>query len=281
MVINFKKITLWDKEIIIKAKLKAPHVILDALENEACFYYILEGHSRLFLPYRQVDIPKKEGIAFQCGNYVSRMFGEEEETYAEVLVVKFPKEILRKIYSDDLPFLFQKIKKNKKKHFQKVQQSAILSDYVKSLLFYIENPHLAIEELLVLKIKELFIILANTDGSDKIQQLLESLFCETELSFRQLIEQNYSSNLKQEELAHMCMMSLSTFKRKFKKEFGQSPHSFFLNKKLEKAQSLIKNTSLSLLEISIECGFSEYSNFSTAFKKKHSVSPRQFRDYTA
>lgn len=83
--------------------------------------------------------------------------------------------------------------------------------------------------------------------------------------------------MKLDELAHLSMMSLSSFKRKFKKEFGQSPHKFLLQKKIEKSIDLIKNTSLPLYKISIECGFKEYSNFSIAFKKEHGIPPSDFR----
>ena len=73
------------------------------------------------------------------------------------------------------------------------------------------------------------------------------------------------------------MMGLSTFERRFKKEFGESPHKFLHRKKLEKAMELIENTSLPLSVISRECGFQEYSNFSVAFKKVYQTSPREFR----
>lgn len=277
MILNVKKLSLWGFDIVIRARAKTPHVVFDNLENEACFYYVLEGNSELYMPLQKVKILEKQGVSLQCGNYIGKFFSNEEIPEAEILIVKFSKEILQKIYINDFPSLFEKIKKNRIQHYGIANNSSLLMDYVKGLLFYIDNPHLAIEELLVLKIRELFILLANTDESDTIQQLIENLFCDVDFNFRQLIEQNYYSNLKLEELAHLCMMSLSSFKRKFKKEFGESPHKFLQQKKLEQSLDLIKNTSLSLSEISFKCGFKEYANFSIAFKKAHGISPRDFR----
>ena len=277
MLLDVRKLSLWGHDVIIKAKAESPYTIVDVLKNEACFYYVLEGHSDLYMPTKKIEVPHLGGISMQCGNYVGKFFSDCDDKPAEILIVKFSREVLKKIYIDDLPSLFTKIKKNKSTQYKKLNNSSLLLEYVKGLLFYIENPHLAIEELLILKIRELFILLANTDDSDVIQQLIEGLFYDIDWNFRQIIEQNYYSNLKLEELAHLCMMSLSTFKRKFKKEFGKSPHKFILEKKLAKSIDLIKNTSIPLTEISGECGFKEYSNFSAAFKKVYDIPPSYFR----
>ena len=277
MIISVKRLSLWGHHIVIRAKAKTPYIIIDVLDDEACFYYVLEGKSDLYLPDKKVHIPEKQGVSLQCGNYISKFLSNSELPEAEILIVKFTKNTLKKIYLDDLPALFQKIRKGKTKQAEVVQNSVLLSEYVKSLLFYLDNPHLAIEELLILKIRELFILLANTNESHYIQELIENLFCDVDFNFRKIIEQNYYSNLKVEELAHLCMMSLSTFKRKFKQEFGKSPHKFLLQKRLEKSFDLIKNTSLPLSEISHLSGFKEYSNFCLAFKKQFNATPTHFR----
>ena len=263
--------------LVIRAKAGTPHTVFDTLKEEACFYYVMDGRSELHMPTKKIDIPSKQGVSLQCGNYIGKFFSEQDRTEAEILIIKFKKNILKQIYKEDTPPLFAKTRRNKEKHCKHITNSTLLEDYVRGLLFYIDNPQLAVEELLVMKIKELFILLANTDDSNIIHQLIDNLFSDVDFNFRQVIEQNYYSDLKLEELAHLCMMSLSTFKRKFKEEFKVSPHQLFLQKKLEKAKKLIINSSLTLSQISVECGFSEYSNFSAAFKKKYELSPRKFK----
>ncbi len=277
MIVDVKRLNLWGCDVVIRAKAKSPHVVFDSLKNEACFYYLLNGYSDLYTPTHKTFIPKQEGVSLQCGNYIGKFFTSIPNTAAEILIVKFPKDILKRIYINDLPSLFDKIKKNKTKEVKVIQDSSLLNEYVKSLLFYTENPHLAIEELLVLKIRELFILLANSDEFDTLQQVIESLFGEVDFNFRKIIEQHYYSNLKLDALAHLCMMSLSTFKRKFQTEFGQPPHQFLAQKKLARAMELIKNTPMQMVEIAEKCGFPEYSNFSNAFKKTYKQSPSHFR----
>ncbi len=277
MITEVKRLSLWGYDIVIKAKAKSPHVVFDALKDEACFYYLLSGNSTLYTTSNTTFVPKKEGVSLQCGNYVGKFFAENLNDTTEVLIVKFPRDIVKRIYSNDLPALFEKIKKKQIKQVQHFENSPALFEYVKSLLFYIEHPHLAIEELLVLKIRELFILLANSDKIEVIQPLLEDLFGRTEFSIRKVVDQHCYSNLKLDALAHLCMMSLSTFKRKFKVEFGIPPHKYLLEKKLDRAMELIKNTPMSMVEVAEKCGFPEYSNFSVAFKKVFNHPPSYYR----
>jgi len=267
MIVDYKRLNLWGYDVVIRARATTPHLIVDALEDEACFYYVLNGNFTVYTPGGKMEIAKTEGVALQCGNFVGKFFSEGEEYTAEILIFKFPREVLMKIYLEDLPALFARIKEKGQKKKVKINDSALLLRYIEGLLFYIENPDLAMEELLVLKIKELVFILANTDSLEAIQDLIEGLLSPPQVDFNKVVKENTFSDLKLEELAHLCAMSLSTFKRRFKKEFGMSPHRYFTHRKLEKAKSLISHTDLPLNLVAAQCGFKEYSNFSSAFKK--------------
>ena len=53
------------------------------------------------------------------------------------------------------------------------------------------------------------------------------------------MESNAYSNLKLEEFAFLCNMSLSSFKRRFLKEFGESPGKWLQDKRLQRAHELL------------------------------------------
>ncbi|MCU0324128.1 MAG: helix-turn-helix transcriptional regulator [Spirosomaceae bacterium] len=70
-----------------------------------------------------------------------------------------------------------------------------------------------------------------------------------------------------EQLAMIAGMSTTKFKTSFKKLFGQSPYSYFLSIRMNKAKDLIVNHKKTVSEVSEEFGYNHISNFTKIFKK--------------
>lgn len=77
-----------------------------------------------------------------------------------------------------------------------------------------------------------------------------------------------------DEVAFLCNMSLSTFKRKFIQLYQESPGKWFQLKRLNKAKKLLLNNEATPSEIYMDFGYDSLSNFSTAFKNEFGYSPR-------
>ena len=73
-------------------------------------------------------------------------------------------------------------------------------------------------------------------------------------------------------------MSQSTLYRRLKTISGQSPNEFIQNIRLKYAARLLRETSMTVSEISYDTGFSDSSYFSRAFKKCFGLSPKQWRN---
>lgn len=63
----------------------------------------------------------------------------------------------------------------------------------------------------------------------------------------------------------------------FKKSISKGVSEFIRDKRLAKAEELLKKTDLSIYEISVQCGFNDYNYFSRIFKNKYKKSPKSFR----
>jgi AraC family transcriptional regulator, carnitine catabolism transcriptional activator len=61
--------------------------------------------------------------------------------------------------------------------------------------------------------------------------------------------------------------------RLFQKHIGESPAAWQLRQRLNRARALLRQTDLSITEISVACGFRTMGHFSTAFKKHFGSSP--------
>ena len=64
----------------------------------------------------------------------------------------------------------------------------------------------------------------------------------------------------------------------FKKETGHTFINYLNNYKIEKSKELLKNTNMSLLDISLEVGFNNQSYYSTIFKKYTNMTPLEYRE---
>ncbi|GGJ87720.1 helix-turn-helix domain-containing protein [Pseudomonas matsuisoli] len=79
------------------------------------------------------------------------------------------------------------------------------------------------------------------------------------------------------EVASQCAMSRSHFSRAFKKSTGMSPQEWSLNSRIERAQRLLTESSLSMCQIALECGFADQSHFSRTFSKLTGTSPKRWQ----
>ncbi|QMU28792.1 helix-turn-helix domain-containing protein [Adhaeribacter radiodurans] len=84
-------------------------------------------------------------------------------------------------------------------------------------------------------------------------------------------------NLKISQLAAIVALSEFHFFRTFKQAFGQSPHLYQTQKRLEKAAGFLQQEAWSVSEIALAVGFEDIYSFSKAFKKYYHLSPLQYR----
>ncbi len=81
-----------------------------------------------------------------------------------------------------------------------------------------------------------------------------------------------------QELAEHTSLSASYLSRLFKKEIGVSVSDYIRDKKIEKAQNLLKYSDFSLIEIANYLAFSSQSHFIQVFEKQVGITPKKYRD---
>jgi AraC-like DNA-binding protein len=63
----------------------------------------------------------------------------------------------------------------------------------------------------------------------------------------------------------------------FKTSYGLTVFAWLLKKRMSLAQTLLKTTTLSILQVGDQVGYPDSNNFSTAFKREYKLSPRHYR----
>ncbi len=78
-------------------------------------------------------------------------------------------------------------------------------------------------------------------------------------------------------LAQECGMSVSHFTRSFRATFGVSAHRWLVQRRIELAKDLMRATALPLVEVGLQCGFSDQAAFSRTFGQIVGLSPGRWR----
>jgi len=91
------------------------------------------------------------------------------------------------------------------------------------------------------------------------------------------IERHINKKITVAELAKKYCLSVSRFHRVFKATTGKAPTEFIIGKRIQKAQSLLVTTKMSLTEISEMTGFVNVYYFSRIFKQYSGITPAAYR----
>lgn len=129
-------------------------------------------------------------------------------------------------------------------------------------------------KLLEVKLEEIMLYLTEKYGTEFLYSLTVNSNNAAQ-KFIQVIENSHLSKLTLKELAFLCNMSISTFKREFEKHYAESPIKWFQNKRLEFAHYLLQQEQKNPSEIYFEVGYENLSSFTQAYKLKYGVTPKQ------
>jgi AraC-like DNA-binding protein len=87
------------------------------------------------------------------------------------------------------------------------------------------------------------------------------------------INSNLDQNISLEALAEIAGLSTHHFARAFKQSVGLPPHCYVLQRRIEHAQHMLRNTDLPLSEIALSAGFSDQSHLARHFRRMTGMSP--------
>jgi AraC family transcriptional regulator len=92
------------------------------------------------------------------------------------------------------------------------------------------------------------------------------------------IERRLDSALTLDAMARTVELSPYYFLRTFERVTGVTPHQYVLRTRLREAATRLAADDSRVLDIALDCGFGDASNFNHAFRAEFGVAPRTFRD---
>lgn len=120
---------------------------------------------------------------------------------------------------------------------------------------------------------------------EKVQKACYNVATKKEESTVDLVEQakayiseRYMKDISLDEVSKQVKVSPYYFSKLFKKKTGQNFIEYLTEVRIQKAKELLKNTDMSMKEVSIQSGYSDPNYFSRIFKKSTRLSPTEYKE---
>jgi AraC-like DNA-binding protein len=94
---------------------------------------------------------------------------------------------------------------------------------------------------------------------------------------RDLIDREYARPLDVPAMARTALMSPAHFSRQFRHAYGETPYSYLMTRRIERAKALLRRGDLSVTDVCMEVGCTSLGSFSSRFTELVGESPSAYR----
>jgi AraC-like DNA-binding protein len=244
-------------------------------KDEACFVFVNEGEVSVRSQTDYMNLNKNQGILAKCLNYFFETNDKQKESgegVEVIAIILYPSQV-EDLFEFDLTQSNYSIDYN----IKQIGVDRLLANFKESINILLDNPELADESIIQTKLKEFVLLIAKSQNAPSQLDFLAALFKPLDIEFKSTIQHNIYANLTLEELARLCHLSTSSFKRKFEETFHTSPRKYLSKKKVEKAASLLKKNNSRVSDIAYEVGFDSLATFNRNFNSIYGKSPSEYR----
>lgn len=275
---EFKEQVITYKDKIVFIRLTMPNfdrTLKQYVEDEACFMFVNKGEVGVRSQEDYFKLNRNKAMLAKCLNYFFEPSDNPDvcdEGIESVGVFLYP-SLVKDLFEFDLSTSTYTVDFNLKQ----IQVDRLLEHYRESIGILLDNPELADESMIKTKLKEFVLLMTKSQQAPSQLDFLAALFKPNEVAFKTIIQHNLYANLSLEELAQLSHLSLSSFKRKFKEVFDESPKKYIARKKVERAAELLKLKELRVSDVAYDVGFDSLSTFNRNFNNIYGISPSEYR----
>ncbi|WP_146306140.1 helix-turn-helix domain-containing protein [Chitinophaga pinensis] len=158
------------------------------------------------------------------------------------------------------------------------EKDVFLRNYIESVRHLLQLGQPLPQEICILKFEELLLYLLQTAPDTLLQLRANATGSMQDFEIRKAVEGNITRPVTVEELAFLCSMSLSTFKRRFTKIYSTSPQRWLLEQKMQVAARLLLDQQTKPGDVYDQVGYESHSSFTKAFRQVFGVTPSAYQE---
>lgn len=160
-------------------------------------------------------------------------------------------------------------------NFEAIKIATPLYSFLESLSFYLDNK-LFCKHIQEIKQTEMFMLFRAFYSKEECAALFYPLLS-INIDFKNMILENFQNVRTVQELADICCLSLTTFNRRFKELFKDSPYNWILKQKAKHIQMKLRQPNIPICDIIEEYGFSSPGHFTSYCKTHFNMTPTELR----
>jgi len=156
------------------------------------------------------------------------------------------------------------------------KQDNFIKQFIASLQLLIAAESELPAAVRTLKLEELLLYLLHFDP-ERFRAIQIITKDKEQLQIKKVVESHVGQLITVDELAFLCHMSTSTFKRRFSEIYHTTPQKWLLTRKLEMAAELLSSGGESPSGVYLKVGYQNHSSFSEAFRNHFGHTPSDYQ----
>ena len=277
MIVEHKKIELDQRVIFETIVSNSEETFNFHLNDEAYFVHVKLGNHIAITPSEIMEVPEGNLIFSVGQNLILKTYPNKEEDLYQAIIVHINRETILETLTRNFPEISSEEDREFSLDIITGKPCVVLQNYIAGILQYFHNQHIISKEIIEVKLKEILFLLLKSKKAEQVAGLLQDFSNKNTTSFKNTVENHIYSNISLVDLAQLCNMSLSTFKRHFKRIYNSSPTEYFFDQRLENSKKLLAASDQAIIDVAINSGFKTMSHYSRKFKEKYGISPSEYK----
>ncbi len=241
--------------------------------SKSTISFLRTGTKEVIGDDKTVQIGNQHFVIMKSGNcLMTEKVSDSFKVYQSILLFFSDQEVLHFLEKYNQ---FSSNLKNQKS-FYIFEYDNFIQNFVDSLEQILKLPKDIQTKILKNKFEEIMLYLLHRNNSNFLNSLVQNV--DDKISkLTDIAENNKHNKLNLKELAFLCNMSVSTFKREFFKLYQITPMKWFNEQRLNHVAFMLKTKRNRPIELYQDAGYENFSNFAQAFKKKFGMTPKQYQ----
>jgi len=246
--------------------------------NRNAISLVISGEKTMQFAEKSVTVNDNEFHFLSEGNCLVTMKLAEKKTFKSILIF-FDNKVLNDFYLKYDKRITELKRKTKiaPESYIAFRKDAFVLHFIASLNLLFQSKSIISKEIKQVKFEELMLHLLETHPHKLLSFQTSNTKDLDDFKIRKVVETNLTKSISLEELAFLCNLSLSTFKRRFIKIYNTPPNKWMLRKRMELAKELLLHHKEKPSEVFYKVGYSNHSSFTQSFKQLFGTTPKEFQ----